>query len=219
MNAMAVGSILKEGMTVGVKLGPDAPWHGNIVYKVEGGSICIANMDSFSDQAVPGYNAWIKYSNDYFVYLFSGTVLSVSHVHPKHITIKIISAEEMINSRLFPRYDVNLPATARPVWDNEAHRCTVTDLSYGGAAFICDCCFDVHEQLEMTLYLPGEVVVIVTGKVVRRNTASLAASNHSVQFIECDNTSSRQLSAYFSQLEDEVSELYRYYVDEIRGKI
>ena len=220
MNALTVAVILNEGMMVGVKLGSTEPWHGNIIYEVNGTTIRIAYMDKFmKNVAVPGCPVWIKYSNDNFFYYFSGTVKSISTEPPEYVLVKIDTAEELINNRLFPRYDVRLKASLKPVWDNEFYPCTVTDLSYGGAAFTCAHRFDSNEQVEIYLNLPGDITVKLTGKVKRSKSSQSALTDCAVQFIECDTACSRPLSEYFLQLEDEASEIYHHYVKDIRGKL
>lgn len=219
LNASAAAAILNEGMMVGVKLGSSVPWHGNIIYEVNDITIRIAYIEKFmKGLALPGCPVWVKYSNDYFIYYFSGTIKNISTEPPEYVSIKIDTAEEIINNRLFPRYDVRLKASLKPVWDDEVYYCTVTDLSYSGAAFICAHKFDSNEQLEMSLYLSGSVTAKVTGKIIRKGVQNTLV-DHAVQFIECDNVSNRLLSEYFSQLEDEASEIYRHYIAEIKGKL
>lgn len=220
LNASAVAAVLKEGMMVGVRLGLSVPWHGNIVYGVNNNTIRIAYINKFmKDISAPGCTAWIKYSNDYFIYYFSGKVESISTTNPEYVAVKLDTAEEIINNRLFPRYDVRLKAALKPAWDDEIYHCIVTDLSYGGAAFFCEHSFDINEQLEMSLHLPSGTTAKVTGKVIRRKSTQGASTDHSVQFIECDNVNNRLLSEFFSQLEDEASEIYSNYVAEIKGKL
>ncbi len=220
LDALAVSAVLNEGMMVSVKLGSSEAWHGNIIYEVRNSTIRIAYIDKFMRAgAIPGCSAWIKFSNDYFVYYFSGIIKSINIVPPEYVCIKIETAEEIINNRLYPRYDVKLKASLKPVWGDEVYNSTVTDLSYGGAAFICTHKFDSNEQLEMSLSLPGSTTVKVTGKVIRRKYSQSAIADHAVQFIECDNVNNRLLSEYFSKLEDEASEIYQHYVAKIKGKL
>ena len=220
MNTSAVTAILNEGMMVGARLGSSAPWHGNIIYEVAGSAVRIAYIDKFMNEFVePGCPAWIKYSNDYFIYYFSGIVKSISTDYPEYVTVKINTAEEIINSRLFPRYDVRLKASLKPAWDDEIYQCTVTDISYGGAAFICTHKFDSNEQLEMLLYLPDNVTAKITGKMVRRKGSQSTLADSSIQFIECDNSSNKLLSVYFSKLEEEASKIYDHYITDIKGKL
>ncbi len=219
LNSAVSASILKEGMMIGVRLGTVVPWHGNIVYGVAGDTIRVAYIDKYMKGiSSPGCDAWIKYSNDYFVYYFSGKVKSVSKEQPEYVSIKIETAEEILNNRLFPRYDVRVKALIKPVWDDEVYDCTITDLSYGGAAFICAKKFDGNEQLEITMHLPGGATAEVTGKVVRRKSSQITITDHSVQFVECDNVNNKLLSEFFSKLEDEISEIYNNYVTVIKRK-
>lgn len=206
-------------MMVGVRVGSAAPWHGNIIYEVSGNSIRIAYMDKFmKGVAEPGCLASLKFSNDYFIYYFSGTVKSISSDIPQSVCLRLDSMEEMINNRLFPRYDVKLKAELKPVWDDEVYECTVTDISYGGAAFVCEHKFDSNEHIEMALQLSGNVIVKITGKVIRRRSSGSSITDHAAQFIECDNTSNKLLSEYFSRLEEEVSEIYQRYITEYKNK-
>jgi len=218
LNASSVKAILNEGMMVGVSLGSNAPWHGNVIYRLNGSTIQIAYIDKFMRGiAVIGCPVSVKYSNDYFIYYFCGLVNDISKEPLEYVSIKIDSAEEIINNRLFPRYDVKLVALIKPLWDDEVYSCTVTDLSYGGAAFICEHRFDGNEQLEMTLFLPSSVTVKLTGKVVRRKCSHSTIIDHAIQFIECDTTNNKLLSEYFSQLDEEVSNIYDNYIIKVKG--
>jgi hypothetical protein len=213
----AFTSVLNEGMMIGIKLGADTPWHGNIIYNVNSTNIRVAYIEKFMKDVVePGCQVLIKYSNDNFFYYYSGRVTSISLDAPKYVIIGIDTAEEILNNRLFPRYDVRLNAVLKPVWDDEAYPCTVTDLSYSGAAFICSHSFDHNEQVEMLLHLPDRADVRVTGKVVRRKSSWIA--DNAIQFIECDAGNNSLLGDYFAQLEKEVTDIYFRYVSDIQVK-
>ena len=203
---------------VGVRVGSSVPWHGNVIYEVNGSTINIAYVDKFMKNiAIPGCIACVKYSNDYFSYYFSGTVKSVSTKPPEYISVEIDTTEEIINNRLFPRYDVSLKASLKPVWDDHIYQCTVTVLSYSGAEFICPHEFHNNELLRMSIFLPDNVTAELSGKVLRRKDFQSATSDYIVQFIECDIVSNKLLTKYFSQLEDEASEIYRRYVAVIKS--
>ena len=212
VNASVVPSILSEGMMIGVRIGHDAPWHGNIIYEVVENRVKIAFIDkSAKNAAKPGTPVWIKYSNDYFMYYFCGEVKSISMEFPESITLAINSVVEFINNRMYPRYDVRLKAFIKPAWDDTLYECLVTDISYGGAAFICKKKFDANEHIEMSLYLPSGAVSNLSGKIIRRKYSWDKTVNHAAQFIECDSTSSKYLSDYFARLEDEIAEVYHRY--------
>ncbi len=220
LNASVVPAVLKEGMMIGVRIGRDSPWHGSIVYEVTGSTIRIAYIEKFMKSlAVSGSPVWVKYSNDFFIYYFHGKVKSISTESPEYVLVKLETAEEMINNRLFPRYDVRLEASLKPVWDSENYKAVITDLSYGGAAFICEHKFDSNENIEMTIMLPNAEPTKVTGRVIRRRSRGSNEIDHAAQFIECDNISNQQLSEYFEKLESEVSEIYRRYVEKSGSQI
>jgi hypothetical protein len=215
----AFTAVLKEGMMIGIKLGAKTPWHGNIIYNIDSTTIRVAYIEKFMKGiAEPGCPVLIKYSNDNFFYYYSGKVINVSGNPAGFITIKVETAEEIINNRLFPRYDVRLEAALKPVWDEEVYYCTVTDLSYSGAAFVCTHSFEFNEQIEMSLKLANNTTVKITGKVVRRKVSKIAAIDHAVQFIECDTVNNRLLSEYFAQLEKEISDIYFNYISENEEK-
>lgn len=219
LNTGAYTAILGEGMMVGIKVGPDATWHGNVIYNVRNSSIRVAYIEKFmKGVALPGCPVLIKYSNDNFFYYYSGRITDMHLEAPGFITISIDNAEEILNNRLFPRYDVRLEAMLKSVWDDEVHTCTVTDLSYGGAAFVCSHSFDYNEQVEMSLRLPGNNILKVTGRIVRRKSSLIADIDHAMQFIECDAVNNKLLSEYFSQLEREVSNIYFNYISVNREK-
>lgn len=215
MNASIVPAVLREGMMVGVRIGQNTPWHGNIIYEVTDNTIRIAYIEKFmKSKAVSGCPVWVKYSNDYFIYYFHGHITEISSASPEYVMIEIDIAEEMINNRLFPRYDVWLEASLRPVWDTETYSAVITDLSYGGASFICEHKFDNNENIDMVIYLPDTEPAKVTGKIIRRRNRGGPQTDHAVQFIECDNISNRQLREYFEKLENETSEIYQRYIEE-----
>lgn len=218
MDASTVANILKEGMMVGVKAGSAALWHGSILYEVEGNLIRIPYVEESMKDIEPGSPLYLKCSNDYFVYYFTGRVKAVDSGLSKSVLSELDNVEEIINTRLFPRYDVKLKADLRPVWSEEAYEATVTDISYGGAAFISEHKFESNENIEMILYLPDDVCVKVTGKVIRRRSTGSNKINHAAQFIECDNISNRQLSAYFSHLEDKAAKIYQQYLNEYKSE-
>ncbi len=219
MNPSIISTLLKEGMMVGVRVGSNAPWHGNIIYAVNGCTVKLAYIEKFmKDFAKPGNNVWVKYSNDYYIYYFSGKVEKFVSEPSESVLVELEHVEEMINNRLFPRYDVRLQAFIKPVWDNETYECTVTDLSYGGAAFLCEHKFDSNEYIEMTLHLTNGRSVNVSGKVIWRRSTMGELTGHAAQFIECDNNENKQLAEYFAQLEEEASETYRKYEEKSRDK-
>lgn len=218
MNVEAVSVILKEGALIGTRLDGNLSWRGNIVYKSEGRTVYVALLDSYLDDAVsPGRPISIKYINQYFIYIFEGVVIKVDPTYPAYIAARVTSAEEVINSRLSPRYDVHLSADMKPVWDSDSYAATVTDISYGGIAFICGSRFDYNEELDTDIRLYGNQVIKVRGKIIRKSKKN-KVSEYSMQFSDMDEGSYNKLSLFFSQLEENADLMYKRFLADIKGK-
>lgn len=219
LNAEAVSAILKGGEAITVKLGGSPYWYGNIVYASEGRLVYIALTESLAGWGVaPDKPICVKFVNEYFIYIFEGRVAGINEEYPGYAAIRISSAEEILNGRLSPRYDVQLEARLRPVWDNEESTATVTDISFGGAAFISNGRFDTHDELYIGIKLHGNQKINAIGKIVKGNNKS-KLTEYSLQFLNMDENSYRFLSLYFSHLEEEAGRMYEKYRSEILSKI
>lgn len=219
MNVEAVSVILKEGMAVSTKLGSGMTWCRNIVYKSEGDSVYLALIEQYLENIIiPGSTISIKYVNEYFIYLFEGTITNINPSYPAYLTVRVTNAEEILNSRLSPRYDVYIAADLKPEWDDSSCFAVITDISFGGLAFICNLKFDYNEKLEITAHLPSGQKINARGKIIRK-TIKNNVSDYSMQFIEISESNCHLLSKYFSSLESEISVLYKQYLSDVKGKI
>ena len=212
MNVEAVSAILKEGSPVSTKIGSAPAWYRNIIYKSEGNFVHLSLIDRYLENTiVVGSRISIKYFNEFFVYLFGGVIQNIYAGHPGYVIIQITDAEEIINTRLSPRYDIYLSANLKPDWDNISYFSIITDISYGGMAFMCTHRFDYSEEVEVTAYLTSNQVFQTTGKVIRRSIKS-GIIDYSMQFIEINEHSCSLLSKYFSRLDAENAALYEQFL-------
>jgi hypothetical protein len=219
LNVESVSAILKEGMAVSTKLGSGMTWCRNIVYKSERNCVCLALIEQYLENIIiPGSTISIKYVDEYFIYLFEGTIINISASYPPYLTVRITNAEEIINSRLSPRYDVYMAADLKPGWDDTSYFAVITDISFGGLAFICNLKLDYNEELEITAYLPKGLKINTKGKIIRK-TIKNNVIDYSMQFIEINESNCNLLSKYFSSLESEISLLYKQYLSDVKGKI
>ena len=213
-----MSAILKEGALVGTRLDNSLSWCGNIVYKSKGRIVYIALVDSYlNDSIAPGRTISIKYINEYFIYVFEGVVIKIDSVYPGYAAIRITSAGEVINSRLSPRYDVQLAADMKPVWDSDSHPVTVTDISFGGIAFICSNRYDYNEEVDTEIHLYGNKAVQARGKIIKKSIKNKIAE-YSMQFSNMDESSYKTLSLFFSQLEENAGVMYEHFLTDIKGK-
>jgi len=212
MNVEAVSSILKEGSPVSTKIGSGPAWYRNIVYKSEGNLIHLSLIDRYLENAViTGTHISIKFFNEFFVYLFNGIIHNIYAGYPGYVIVQITDAEEIINTRLSPRYDIYLSANLKPEWDSIFYFSIITDISYGGMAFMCTHRFDYSEEVEVTAYLPFNQVFQTNGKVIRRSIKS-GIIDYSMQFIEISEQSCGLLSKYFARLDAENAALYQQFL-------
>lgn len=214
----AVSVILKEGSLVGTRLDNSPFWCANIVYKSEGRIVYVALIDRYiEDSVAPGRTISIKYVDEYFIYLFEGVIIKTSMEYPGYAAVRTTSAEEVINGRLSPRYDVHLSASLKTVWDSGAYPATVIDISYGGTAFICNRKFDHNEEVDIDIRLSGDKTIKARGKIVRKNIRG-KITEYSLQFSDMDDGSYKALSLYFSRLEEDAGAMYRHFITDIKGK-
>ncbi len=212
MNVEAVSAILKEGSPVSTRIGAGPAWYRNIIYKSEGNFVYLSLIDRYLENIViAGTHISIRFFNEFFVYLFSGIVHTIYGGHSGYVTVQITDAEEIINTRLSPRYDTYLPANLKPEWDNLSYFSIITDISYGGMAFMCTHRFDYSEDVDATVYLPLHHIFQAKGKVIRRNIKS-GIIDYSLHFIEIDEENCGLISRYFSRLDAENAALYQQYL-------
>lgn len=212
MNAEAVSAILKEGSPISTRIGAHPAWYRNIVYKSEGSLVHLSLVDRYLENVIlPGSNISIKFFNEFFVYMFNGIIHNIYAGCPGCIIVQIIECEEIINTRLSPRYDTYLPANLKPDWDSMFHFSIITDMSYGGMAFLCTHRFDYNEEVLVNAYLPMNQIFQSRGKVIRRNIRNNTI-DYSMQFSEIDEENCSLLSKYFARLDAENASLYQQYL-------
>ena len=216
MGSISVSSILKEGMIVSTKLGTGCAWYNNIVYKVTDNSVYISLLDDYIRNLVmPGSTFTVKHTNEFFEYIFEGVVSHIEVDNPAHMVINVNKTEELINTRVFPRFDINLPAYLKPVWTDLRHFAITTNICLGGMAFVSRHSFDYGEECEINVHLSDSSIVYAKGKIIRK----VAKNNHidySMQFIEMDEDNNNLLFTHLLRVEDKNSSLQTNYFNNIK---
>lgn len=219
MNASAAGSILFEGAVVSVKLAASSLWKQNIIYSVDDQNVSIALQDVYLYNVImKGSAIVIKYTNEYFEYLFEGTVAKINPQYPASVLVHIDKCEELINTRAFQRFDTHLAAYVIPIWDDVNYFSVVTNISLGGMAFICKENFGYGDELNVCMYTPGSKTICVTGKVIRRSVKN-SYIDYSMQFIQMLEEDSIVLSEYLDDLDSKIREMQEEYMNKIRPLI
>lgn len=203
MNAEVVSSILEEGMIISSKLPPSNAWYYNIVCKCSDSQVCILLVDGYVRNTISqDSNIVLKFANEYFEYLFEGRITAITPGNPGFVHIQVNRAEELVNTRMFPRYDVNLGIHIKPLWKDEGLFSVLTNLSLGGIAFVCKNQFDYGEECEISIYLSDNRTVSAKGKIIRRSLKG-EMFDYSMQFIEMIEEDSNLLADYIEDLEQQ----------------
>lgn len=207
MNASAVSTILKEGMIVNTRLDNSNAWYYNILCKSKGNKVSVRLLDSYVQNVImPGSTIVLKYSNEYFQYLFEGTVSEITVNDPAHVVVQVNKAEELINTRAFPRYDLYFTAQIKPLWRDVPFFCITSNIGLGGIAFLSQHQFDYGEENDVSIYLPNRQIIHAFGKVIRKCSRG-NLFDYSMQFMEIDEVNSGLLSAYLQSIEEEWARL------------
>ena len=219
LNAASASSFLKEGTIINTRIGSNSVWYQNIVFKSDGNIVCIRLLDSYlGNMIMPGTGFAIKQTNEYFEYLFEGVVTGIKADFPAYVTIYVNKADEIINTRVFPRYDTYLASNIRPYWDESPYFSIVTNISLGGVAFVSRHQFDYGEECDVSIYLPGSRMILCKGKVIRRNIKS-DYTDYSMQFTEMNEDNSNYLSDYLESLGVKIEKLKSDFFENIKNRL
>ena len=205
MNAASVSTILKEGTIIYTRLGsnPNGAWYQNIVCKSESSTVCIPLIDTYLQSLIMiGTSISLKFGNEYFEYLFEGVVSNIKVDYLGLITVNVNKAEERINTRAYPRYDIYLASTISPLWSETPYFCIVTNLSFIGIAFASKYQFDSGEECDSSIYLPNHKIIRSKGKIVRKSVFNNIIE-YGIHFTELTEENSCLLSDYLTELDED----------------
>lgn len=207
LNVEATSYILKKGSVISTRINSSGPWLYNVVCGVHGNMLDILLIDRYIEYPIfNGCNFTLKFNNNYYEYLFEGTVAEIKTASLQYITLKIIRAEEKINVRNFPRYDTHLPAGISTIWSQNESYCVITNLSLSGISFSSKSNFDVQEECFLSIYFPSGSTVLAKGKILRKSSKN-AFYEYGMAFTDMTEENSQQISVYLLSLENSIAEL------------
>jgi hypothetical protein len=219
LNTTVIKYILKEGLLVSTRLGPGNVWYNNIIYKVDDTRIVLSLIDSYLENIIMLNSHFeLKYANEFFEYVFEGIVVDINPKHPRCVTVLVKKAEELVNTRFFPRYDTYIASTIKKLWDDVWHFSIVNNICLDGMAFICKHELNYGDEIDICIYLPDVEVICTRGKVLRkRHTNNLF--NYSLQFIQMDETGSIKLSDYLAIADEINSNLTNFFLEHVKDQL
>lgn len=215
MNAVSVSAILHTGSVISTKIGANNIWYRNIVYKCEDNMVSIALIDNYMENLImPGTKMVLKQTNECFEYIFEGVVSNIQMEVPTQIWVHVNKAEEIINTRVFPRYDTYLASDIKPVCDEKKYFSIVTNISLGGIAFASSHIFDYGEECDVSIFMSREKTVLCRGKVIRRNNKG-DYIDYSMQFVDMDEINNNLVSDYLETHGKNIERLKLYFFDDL----
>ncbi|MCX7710186.1 MAG: PilZ domain-containing protein [Clostridia bacterium] len=196
MNAASVSSLLHEGSVISTRIGQNSIWYRNVVYSTQDNMIQLGlTVDYLENLIMPGSKIILKHTCEYFEYIFEGIVSNIQTAMPANITVHINKAEEIINTRIFPRYDTYFASDMKPVWDDKTYFSIITNISLGGVAFASKHVYDYGEECDVCIYMPNSPKICCRGKVIRKSDKG-EYIDYSMQFVDMDEENSNRVSEY-----------------------
>lgn len=206
-------------MLVSTRVGTSPAWYNNIILKLDDKSITLSLIGSYLENTImPDCPMVIKYTNEFFEYVFEGQVQDIKPSFPSCVTIQVKKVEELVNTRFFPRYDVYIPATIKPQWDQDSHFIIVNNVCLGGMAFLYRRELDYGEEAEVTVYISDKETVESKGKIIRKSQKG-NLFHYSMQYTEMMEASNNKLADYLALLDEENALLQGNFFEHIKDKI
>ena len=206
-------------MLVSTKLGNSSAWYNNILYKVEDSKLTLSLKDSYLENTIVLNSHFnIKFTNEFFEYIFEGIVIEINPIPPSYVKVLIKKADELVNTRFFPRYDTYIASTLKMLWNDNLYFSIVNNICLGGMAFVCDHEMDYGEEAEVCVYIPDIETICTRGKVIRKSHKNNLFS-YSMQFIQMDEANSIRLSNYLTSIDEQNSNLIDFYFKNIKDKL
>lgn len=219
MNSNAAASILEEGAVVRTKPGGSNTWYRDIVYGCSENIVYTALMPFHLESLVmPESGILLKYSNEFYEYLFEGKVRNICPDFPGYITIQLENIEELINTRNYHRVETYIAAVAKSSWDEEQKYGVVTNICQGGAAFTSNSDLDYGEEIEIGICLSDYSKTASRGKIVRKIQKG-SNFDYSIQFTDISEEDIGRICDYMASLEEERSKMQSYFFDNIKSRL
>jgi len=218
VKSKSVISVLKEGLVINTRFSSRNIWYQNVVCKVKNNLVYLPLIKGYLQNIImPGSNLIIKYSIENFEYVFEGIVCEIVVDDFAYIVLKINKSEEIINSRVFLRYDTYLAANITPCESSASIFSIILNISLTGIAFVSKYEFDYSEDNEVIILIPGHQRIYGKGKIIRKSTKN-DCFDYSMQFTDMDDFNNNILASYLTQLETDMSDLQKNYEQNLKDR-
>ena len=215
MKSKLVSSILEEGMLINTKIQSCSTWYKNCIYKVDNNIVSLSLLDIYIENLImEGSELTLKYTTDYFEYLFQGTIVHITPEYPSYITINIQKCEELVNTRAFQRHDMYIPSHIKSEWDDKNYFAIITNISLGGMAFSSKQGFELGSNLSLSIYVSDNQIIHGEGKIIRK-TYKDNLFDYSLQFTNMTEENTNVLSNYLAKNDERLESLKNKFQEEM----
>jgi hypothetical protein len=209
-----ISSIFKKGTAVSTMLNSSYVWQPNTVEKVNKNTVFVPLLDGYvSSLIMQGTNMSIKYSTEYYEYIFDGIVSKINLENPGYVAININKIDKKINTRAFTRYDIYLPSNIKLMTGNTSYFSIVTNISLKGMSFTSNHEFDYNDLCSVCIHLPSSEIIDLNGKI-KRKIIKDKFLDYGMHFEEISQINTKTLSEYILSLKNGDLKLQTLFFDE-----
>lgn len=202
MNLNKVPSILKKGVMISTMLDSSYVWQKNVVEEAESNIVYISLLDCYvSSLIMQGIEMTLKYTTEYYEYIFQGIVSSISLNNHGHVAVTVNKIEEKINTRAFTRYDIYLPSNIKLESGKTSYFSIVTNISLKGMSFTSNHEFNYDDKCSVAIHLPDMVKLDLCGSI-RRKIFKGSFVDYGMHFYKIPDSTAKNLSNYIMTLEN-----------------
>jgi hypothetical protein len=146
-----------------------------------------------------GIEMTIKYTTEYYEYIFIGTVSSISLKNHGNVSVKITKVEEKINTRAFTRYDIYLPSNISLESGKTSYFSIVTNISLKGMSFTSNHEFNYNDKCKVNIHLPDMNKLSLCGSIKRKIIKGRFV-DYGMHFYKVPKDTEKNLSEYILTL-------------------
>lgn len=202
LNLKKVPTILKKGSVISTMLDSSYVWQKNIIEQVNSNIVYISLLDCYvSSLIMQGTEMTLKFTTEYYEYIFHGIVSSISLNNHGHVAITISKIEEKINARAFTRYDIYLPSNIKLENGKTSYFSIVTNISLKGMSFTSNHEFNYDDKCKVNIHLPDMVKLNLCGSI-RRKILKGTFVDYGMHFYKIPSETAKNLSDYIMTLEN-----------------
>lgn len=195
---------------ISIRIGDQPVWSLNIISRCYEDHIDIPlTNDLIKNCIFIDAHITIKYKNDFYEYVITGTIVAMELSSVPFVTVRIRDINAKLNHRSFPRRDTYLPATL--CYGDDSSYCTISNLSLSGVAFLLDKKLENDLSCELIVLLNKKASFFVKGKILR-SIAQDSLYKYGIMFTFMDDENSNRLHTYLHSVDNSYNFLKEKYL-------